>query len=521
MNSRVIILVIICLFAVRYLLLPGFIPTHDGEFHFVRFWQFEKMLLSGDYFPVWAPDLNSGYGLPLFYYQYPMPNYFGVLFHTLGFSYTDSFKLTLASFYLSAVIFFYLWSKSLWASLLFGWTPYWFVNLFVRGSIGEVMASAGFAFVLWATGARRKVLIALGVAFIILSHNIAAMLFIPVLLVYGWHQRRAVFLGVLMSAYFWLPALTGGSYIVGLSNVNIFDHFSDISQLIIPSWGTGFSRPGAPYNELSQQLGLGTILIWLVAVVMMRRSIITYALVLIAFMTTYSSQFIWKTFSYLHILQYPWRLLMFIPFIAGFLAAQIAARSRVLSIIVLISIALSLSYTKPVIYEPRSDQYYLSRREFTDGTSSLGNSMSTSWTPWKRERAGQKIEIIEGTGTIQLQSIEPTRYRFIADASSPAIIRVNTVYFPGWEMMVNNQWQSLEPDSEGLMQISVLPGKRLIHVELHNTPVRNIGLFISFVSFIWLITSGILDKYANRDRHYATLLSSQRQGSRKIHKTSR
>lgn len=496
---HVFLLLTISLFAVRYLLAPGFIPTHDGEFHFVRFWQFEKMIRAGDYFPIWAPDLNSGYGLPLFYYHYPMPNYVGVLFHQLGFSYTDAFKLILASFYIVAVIFFYVWSQSLWGALLFGWTPYWFVNLFVRGSIGEVMASAGFAFVLWATGARRKVLIALGVAFIILSHNIAAMLFIPVVGVYAWRRSlRQVLLGILIAAYFWLPAVTGGSYVQGLSNINFADHFSELSQLLIPGWGTGFSGPGTPYDEMSQQLGLGAVLIGFATIPQ------SYILILIAFMTTGSSLFIWKSFPFLQILQYPWRFLMYVPFIVGSLAKQMPKRFA--APVAAISVLVALPYTKPVVYESRNDEYYLSRREFTDGTASIGNSISTRWTPWKSERANQKIEIIEGSGSVHQRELKPTRYNFTVDAATPVTVRVNTVYFPGWQVSLNSHWSDLVPDEDGLMRISLLPGTHSAIVVLHNTRLRQFALGISLASFIWLIVSGILEnRYAYSHRRNATL----------------
>lgn len=481
MNSKILVLVVISIFAVRFLLMPGFIPTHDGEFHFVRFWQFEKMILAGDYFPIWAPDLNSGHGLPLFYYHYPMPNYFGVLFHQLGFSYTDAFKLTLASFYIVAVVFFYLWSRNLWAAIIFGWTPYWFVNLFVRGSIGEVMAMAGFVFVLWAIRGRRKILTALGVAFIILSHNIAAMLFIPIVFIYDW---KSALKGILLSAYFWLPAVLGGAYVQGLSNINFADHFSEISQLLIPNWGSGFSQSGAPYDEMSQQIGLGPILVGLGALPQ------SFVLLLVAFMTTRSSLFIWKSFPLLPFVQYPWRLLIFVPFIAGALAGRMPGRFVI--IIAVISVLVALPYTKPVVYEPRSDEYYLLRREFTDGTSSLGNSFSTRWTPWIREGASDKIEILEGSATFERTSLTPTKYNFTVDARTPVTLRVNTVYFPGWEATIGEEREELTPDDDGLMRIRLPSGESNVKVDLHSTWLRQTALVISLVSFIWLLRSGIL-----------------------------
>ena len=183
---------------------------------------------------------------------------------------------------------------------------------------------------------------------------------------------------------------------------------------------------------------------------------------------------------------------MFVPFVVGTLAKRLPRRFAIA--VAVISVLAALPYTKPTTYEPRDDNYYLSRREFTDGTSSLGNSMSTRWTPWKRSRANQKIEIIEGDGSIQRNELEPTKYGFTIDAQSPITVRLNTVYFPGWEARFDNQWQPLESDSDGLMRMWLPAGRTQIQVELHNSGLRQVALIISLVSFIWLLGSGILKK---------------------------
>lgn len=59
-----------------------FIPTHDGEYHIIRFAQFYESFMHGhSWFPRFAPDLNSGFGVPLFTFFYPLPNYLSLIFH--------------------------------------------------------------------------------------------------------------------------------------------------------------------------------------------------------------------------------------------------------------------------------------------------------------------------------------------------------------------------------------------------------------------------------------------------------
>ena len=77
------------------LLHPGLPPTHDGEYHVVRFYEFYKSLSSGNFYPRWAHDFNNGYGIPLFNFVYPLPNYIAAFFHFFGVSFIDSFKLNI------------------------------------------------------------------------------------------------------------------------------------------------------------------------------------------------------------------------------------------------------------------------------------------------------------------------------------------------------------------------------------------------------------------------------------------
>ena len=64
-----------------------------------------------------------------------------------------------------------------------------------------------------------------------------------------------------------------------------------------------------------------------------------------------------------------------------------------------------------VTYEKRDDSHYLSRREFTDGTSSPGNSFSTIWTGWKKERFQTRFQASTGDATINVYKETPLPHR--------------------------------------------------------------------------------------------------------------
>lgn len=521
--------VLLCavLFSAAPLFMPGFIPTHDGEYHLIRFYEFENMLRAGHWFPRWAAGLNSGYGIPLFNFFYPFPNYIGALFHGLGWSLADSFKLTLAMGYLLAVLFYYLWlvklfnrTAALVGSVVFALTPYWFVDLYVRGSVGEVIAIGWFMVALTSVERRWPILISISTAGIILSHNIMSMLFIPLVIGYGIVRNRAItqwiVFGVALSAYFWLPALLERQYVIGLNVVNFRDHFPELFQLLIPSWGTGFSAAGVANGEMSQQLGVTTILVVIWTVLRLFRekekgvrrligiSLILFIL-LIFFMLSFS-QLLWEAITPLQLLQYPWRLLSVVIPLGGLFGAYVAStlkRSVWSVIIVLAAVILALGYVRPVTYEPRGDAYYLSRREFTDGTSSLGNSFSTKWSSWKPQRAAKRVEILTGAGVINgVGEKDPVDLRFDVILEKEAIVRMNTTYYPGWTVEVDGKTTVIDFTKDGTITFMAPSGTHAVRVHFGETPLRKTADIISLASLLWIVLSAILGvKHAYRHRH--------------------
>ena len=85
----------------------GLIPTHDGEYHVMRFYEFDKAIRDGSFYPRWAMDFNNGLGIPLFNFVYPLPNYISFIIHSIGFGFIDSFRISMILATLLAGIFFY------------------------------------------------------------------------------------------------------------------------------------------------------------------------------------------------------------------------------------------------------------------------------------------------------------------------------------------------------------------------------------------------------------------------------
>src|SRR3989344_8580693 len=142
-----VIVLIVSFLAIASLFHRGLHPTHDGEYHVVRFYEFSKVIRDGDLYPRWAPDLNYGFGVPLFNYVYPLPNYLSFMTHLFGISFINSFKLIMFLSFVMGGIFFYFWARDFWGdlgglvfSIVFLYSPYFFFDIYIRGSIGEVIA---------------------------------------------------------------------------------------------------------------------------------------------------------------------------------------------------------------------------------------------------------------------------------------------------------------------------------------------------------------------------------------------
>ena len=344
----IVIVVIFALISTAALFHKGFYPSHDGEYHVIRFYEFYKTLSSGVLYPRWAVDLNSGYGAPIFSYVYPLPNYLAAFFYSLGISFIDGYKLQMIIASILGAIFFYLWSKqffntyaSVATSIIYTFSPYHFVDIYIRGSIGEVWALALFPAFLCAVTVLVKTqkksfftLAALFLAAIIFSHNILALMFFPFAIMYSaiigvtysikkknWYSLLLLFfLSLGISAVFWLPALFEQHYVRGLQIYNITETFPELYQLLIPSWGSGFAV-GDLQNQLSYQLGVVNILAVFFAgcIFLIRlgrkykeKIIILFSLfsfLICCFLMLSYSIVIWKTVPFMNFFQFPWRLL--------------------------------------------------------------------------------------------------------------------------------------------------------------------------------------------------------------------
>lgn len=507
------------------LLHSGLHPTHDGEYHVVRFAEFYKNLQYGTLYPRWAPTLNFGLGVPLFNYVYPFPNYVASLMHLMSMSFIDAFKLNLFLALIFSGVFFYLWTKRFWgvlggivSSVFYMYAPYHFLDIYIRGSVGEVWALAFYPAFLWSItqfvdGKKEYFGVsAIFFSLIIFSHNILALLFFPVSITYilflSKKDSKRIFMcfgsiaiGIMLSAIFWLPALVEKKYVVGLEIYDIGKNFPELYQLIIPSWGSGFSE-GPIDNQMSFQIGIPHILSVLISIPLIfwaffkkkKHAFVSFwalSLFFIAFfLMLQESKSVWNTVPFLNYVQFPWRLLSVVILVASFLIGLIIHTvkfERMVALILLVFCFLySIGYTKPAYYHDRKDDYYLVRPNFIDGTNSPGNYFNTIWVKGILKRQDNPIK---STGSIKVfnMSKSPTKYTFELSSSKKQSIEVAIAYFPGWEVSINKEKSTLGKSDRGTILLQVPKGSSSIELAFRDTLIRQIGTIISVLGVLTLI----------------------------------
>ncbi len=121
--------------------------THDGSNHLARFANYAAALREGQFPPRFAPYLNSGFGFPVFNYNYPLANILAVPFIAFDLNPEKVFALIalggmsvgVASAYLGLRRYFSR-SATIFGTLLYVFSAYNVTNIVFRGGIGELMA---------------------------------------------------------------------------------------------------------------------------------------------------------------------------------------------------------------------------------------------------------------------------------------------------------------------------------------------------------------------------------------------
>lgn len=512
MKKLILFIILISLPVILPFVHPGFFPTHDGEWSIVRLADMGRTLRDGQIPARLSGYLNHGYGYPLFNFAYPFPYYLGSLVKLFRFGLVDSIKIIFAATVPLSAVFMFLAAKKLWennlagiiCAVLYAYLPYRIVDLYARGSIGESVALIFFPLLIWAVTSQKNVLSALVFALLILTHNIMAVLFAPIVVGFVVLRKGSwlfLVLGLGLAAFFWVPALAEKANVT-LAITPIADrslYFVKPEQLILPNWGYGM--PTDRIGGFSYQLGLPHALALLLAVISVYwikkdRKLLVFlvfsSLVMILLMFPFTS-IIWQKTPLLREINYPWTLLAPLGFIMSLLAGSLTKFNvgKTIGISLAVgAILLALPHANPAEYFNKGDAYYSTN----DATTTSSDELMPLWVKKKpTERPAQKVDIISGFGDISNVSSNSRKLAFNSNSSTPLKLKINTIYYPGWQFKEGNKNLIIDfNNDEGLMMLDLPQGSHLVIGELHETPLRLVSNLISLASL--LILAGITGK---------------------------
>ena len=512
----------------------GYFPTHDGEWAVVRMGDMFRSLRDHQ-FPVrYSGSLNFGYGYPLFNFAYPAPYYLGTVFHFLKFGFVDSVKMLFALSVVLSALAMYFASKEMWgnrvagfiSAVFYAYLPYRIVDLYARGSIGESLSFVFFPLILFcaakildASPINRYIFFGvLSYAALIMTHNIMAVLFTPVLFVFVLlkifsskktkeylHSVLFIVLSYGLSAFFWLPALLE-KHTITLSQVPIADratYFVTLNQLLTPKWGYGLpDHPdGFSYQIGSAHIAILFILLFLLIFVWIKKKkmykefttkiaafFCGMAIVFLLLMFSFTS-FLWQVTPLLKEINYPWTLLGPIGFLlsllAGFLWLQNKFIKYIVLVLVVVAVLVVLPHAKPESYIDKGDEYYLTN----EATTTSSQELMPLWVKKNpSERNNKKIEIVKGKGVISDIFYNSKKISFSIDLQSNSLVRINTIYYPGWQAFVDGKEVAISYNNRnGVMDFSVPAGKHNVKASFGETTLRMVSDIISLVSLVMLI----------------------------------
>lgn len=512
MKKILLILVTLTLLSTWPFFRNGFFKTHDGEWMIIRFTAFHQTL-SGGQVPVRFVDrLANNYGYPVTNFLYPLPFYITEFFKVMGFGFVNSIKMTFILSTILSVLAMYWALKqffsregSLAGSIIYIFIPYRFVDLYIRGSIGENLA---FVFLPLILGSIYKIknnkkiflpILSISTAGLILSHNVIAFIFLPIflimtLLIIGKKIETFFYylLGVLIAAFFWIPAVYDLRFVkFSESNISsVGDHLVALSKLIIPSWGYGSTPNGD--NGLSVQIGLVSLIVITVVVFnkIKQKNInntINFLIILFfasLFMITNYSKLIWTSTSLEKFIQFPWRLLSVVVFSTAFLTAYVVDLNKkklLVSILIIAgSILTTLVYTKPSAFINYPDGYYSTNEDST----TVKDEYLPIWVKVKPQtRASEKIAILNGDTKISDLKIKSSIYSFTTFSANDSKLRINSFYFPGWQIDIDGFRQYPDYTNDfGLMDFNLSKGNHNVLVKYSRTAIHLYSELISAIA---------------------------------------
>jgi len=549
----ILLIVLIGVIASRSLLLTGFYSSHDGVSHVIRLVKFHEGLIDGQIIPRWSKGLAFGLGSPVLLFYGQLPYLVGLIPKLIGFSYASSIEVIFGLSLIVSGIAFYLWAKevtnknsALIGSILYIYAPYRFLDIYVRGAYPESFA---FIFpplmllslykIFYKSEKKGFVLGVISIAGILLSHNVMALFFIPIYVLYALglfiinkDRKKLIVAGIslitslFITSFYWIPAFIEKK-LVNLNNLDATSGFTSnfvgIKDIIYSKWAWG---PLGSTSPMSLQIGLVQGAMFLLSILILvsfllrgkrivvdlikllkriglgvtsrveRLDLMHICLFLLLFLIsifliTSSSQFLWGSVPLLSFVLYPWRFLAISAFSSAVLATFVFKYLKpnvFYYLLVLIAVLYAnRNYSQLVgrIYE--NDSYYQNYEDTADMWGEFLPVTANLEVIEKCRKEGCEFTkvLVSGEVKYEIKEEKSNKLTLNFESNNEFKATINTYYFPGWKAYLDNSSEEQIMVNEiGTMDLTLPKGNHILDLEFKNTLIRNISLIISLVGLM-------------------------------------
>lgn len=508
---------------------PGWYSSHDGIFHIYRTEEALSMLKLGQFPLRWAGNFDQGFGIPLFSFIYPLPYYLSaVLSYFIGSMWSLKI-LTILCYAAGGLGMYKLLNRhgrgvAIFASVIYLLTPYQFLNIFVRGALGEILALALIPWVLASFISlfdsnvfQLKWYHPIPLALLLIAHNFLGILFAVFLFGYILthkskikHGLASLLISLSLSVFFIIPMIFERNLLYSYDhpdlNFRYDQHFATIRQLIYSKWDYWYSMPGIE-DGMSFQLGLAQLTLAALStlVIVFKRPTSANLYLLLAywfslFLMTARSTIVWENISILRSIQFPWRFLFMPAVLTPLLAIEALKiiklpklRYILMSLLLVLALFNVRNYRNPMKFFDNTEYTDLYRLYFNKTSTTFRTEILPKWgTPAERYKSDEVL-INSGNMTLDALTFTPLSLDLTINNKPDASVAKVTVlrnYFPSWHIVMDGKQKiTLSPTAEGMMSFEPELGVHNYQIKVGSTTLET---YANLISFIGLIILGIL-----------------------------
>ncbi|HEY3137361.1 MAG TPA: 6-pyruvoyl-tetrahydropterin synthase-related protein [Blastocatellia bacterium] len=524
----------------------GFPSGVDSDWHFRRALAFKEAIRDGGtLYPRWLSSLNNGMGSPAMLY-YPPLSFFVTA--AANFVVKDTLlSLSLScwaglcasglAMYFAARSWLSMWPAVV-SAVLYITAPYHLLDLYQGTTLGEFWSFAWVPLVLLAihqlsngAGWYAVGFLAVSYSLLLFSHipiSFALSALLPVLVLAMTRNLKrlarialGLVLGAALSAIYVLPLLLERKYVrmdailrFEYPKYFLFEHLRPAFRLgLMKSEVTSFSDPlnlnAYIYLLKTEQAALVLPILFAISTAIVvvnrkaaarlfwqRRALRGVWLITIVslLMSSRLSAPVWKSIPQFLYLSFPFRWLVIVT--AGtcimvavalsVLTDQVKQRlvySATLAAAVLFGLLISSFIVARAPYEPGAFDASQPRREVPE--------YRPIWWDNKLHDEEQlpPIVVTDGDATFEALDAEGVRQSYQVSATTASVLRLYTLYFPGWIAQVDGAPSEIEPSKEGDIQIRVAPGEHQLTLAFEDTAPRLAGKVVSAAALLAVLAT--------------------------------